>query len=141
MPQSTPARVPRRHIETDGATAADHRSGVNLPLVMLLHAYRTDADVVDHYFGLQPLADSIGFLYVHPDGSKDSAGDEFWNATEACCDIHGSGIDDSGYLQGLIRDIEAAYSVDPKRVYVVGHSNGGSWLTEWPAITPTRWPR
>jgi Esterase PHB depolymerase len=140
VPQSTPRK----------GTSAAHRNGRadrrRSPQRCELAAgdapaYRTDADVVDHYFGLQPLADSIGFLYVHPDGSKDSAGDEFWNATEACCDIHGSGIDDSGYLQGLIRDIEAAYSVDPKRVYVVGHSNGGSWLTEWPAITPTRWPR
>jgi polyhydroxybutyrate depolymerase len=96
-----------------------------MPLVILLHAYRTDGDFVHYYFQLQPLADRFGFLYVHPDGSEDSAGDEFWNATEACCDVHGSGVDDSGYLEGLIRDIEAVYSVDPKRVYIVGHSNGG----------------
>jgi len=102
-----------------------YRGGVPIPLVVLLHAYRTSGDFVDYYFQLQPLADSVGFLYVHPDGSKDSAGDEFWNATDACCDTDHSGVNDSGYLEGVIRDIEAQYSVDPKRIYVVGHSNGG----------------
>src|SRR5262249_9298088 len=36
-----------------------------------------------------------------------------------------TGVDDSAYLSSLIDEIKARYTVDPKRVYFVGHSNGG----------------
>src|SRR5262249_19891013 len=56
--------------------------------------------------------------------TKDAQGQEFWNATDSCCDFDKSGVDDSTYLSGLIAEIEQKYSVDPKRVYVFGYSNG-----------------
>jgi polyhydroxybutyrate depolymerase len=34
-------------------------------------------------------------------------------------------VDDSGYLLDVINTVKADYSVDPKRVYLMGHSNGG----------------
>jgi polyhydroxybutyrate depolymerase len=33
-------------------------------------------------------------------------------------------VDDSSYLSSVITEIEAQYTIDPKRVYLVGHSNG-----------------
>ena len=36
-----------------------------------------------------------------------------------------TGVDDSAYLSGVVDEIKAKYEVDPKRVYFVGHSNGG----------------
>ena len=34
-------------------------------------------------------------------------------------------MDDVGYLSGLIAEAEQTYNIDPKRVYLIGHSNGG----------------
>src|SRR5262249_16538348 len=34
-------------------------------------------------------------------------------------------VDDVAYLDGLIREISGVYNVDSRRVYLVGHSNGG----------------
>ena len=67
-----------------------------------------------------------GWLYAFPDGTLDPATmARYWNASDACCAPPGSTVDDSTYLSQLIKDISAHYTVDPKRVYFVGHSNGG----------------
>ena len=96
-----------------------------LPLVILLHDYASSGVGAEAYLDLAAQADARGFIYVHPDGTKDSKGKAFWNATDACCDAEGSGVDDSGYLSSLIWDIRAQYNVDPKRVYLIGYENGG----------------
>jgi polyhydroxybutyrate depolymerase len=92
---------------------------------MLLHGYQSSSDKVERYFDLQPAAARGGFIYVRPNGTKDRSGDQFWNATDACCDMTGTGVDDSAYLAQLIADLKARYPVDPRRVYLIGHSNGG----------------
>lgn len=95
------------------------------PLLILLHGYTFDADLMEGYFNFAPLAQEHGFIYTYPDGTLDSANLRFWNATSACCDMEGSGVDDVGYLNGLLNVIESQYNIDPQRVHVVGHSNGG----------------
>ena len=95
------------------------------PLLLLLHGYTFDADLMDAYFDFSPLAEEHGFIYTYPDGTLDSLGQRYWNATSACCDLEGSGIDDVGYLTGLLDLIASEYNVDPQRVHIVGHSNGG----------------
>jgi polyhydroxybutyrate depolymerase len=96
-----------------------------LPLVVLLHGYRSSGDIQEVYFQLEPLAESRGFLYVHPDGTRDFGGSQYWNATEACCAFGPDAPDDVAYLFGLIEQVSAAYAVDPQRIYLAGHSNGG----------------
>ncbi len=95
------------------------------PLVVLLHGYGHNGDEQDAYFAMRAEADARGYLYVHPDGTVDGVGNQFWNATDACCNFTGSGVDDSGYLADLITEVADGWSVDPGRVSVVGHSNGG----------------
>ena len=96
-----------------------------MPLVMLLHGYTSTAAEAESYFKLTAESDRRGFLYAMPDGTQDARGDQFWNATDACCDFYGSGVDDSGYLRRLLDTVASSYPVDPRRVYVIGHSNGG----------------
>ncbi len=69
-------------------------------------------------------AEKRGLLYAVPDGTTDTRGDRFWNATAACCNFYGSTVDDSTYLTEVIAAVSARYSVDPARVYLAGHSNG-----------------
>ncbi|MFL5643495.1 MAG: alpha/beta hydrolase family esterase [Chloroflexota bacterium] len=95
------------------------------PLLILLHGYGSSGGQHDMYFHLGELAAPRGYLYVHPDGTLDGGGNHFWNATDACCDFDRKGVDDAAYLAGLISEIKASFTVDPKRIDVIGHSNGG----------------
>ena len=95
------------------------------PLVILLHGYTGSGDDIDAYFDLGPTADARGYVYAFPDGTIDSNGDRFWNGTDACCDFDKSGVDDVAYLTSVIADIRSALAIDPKRIALVGHSNGG----------------
>ena len=93
--------------------------------MILLHGYTGSGQGQDDYFQLAPAADARGYVYVYPDGTIDSNGDRFWNATDACCDFDKSGVDDVAYLTGVIGEIQAKLAIDPKRIALVGHSNGG----------------
>jgi len=95
------------------------------PLVVLLHGYSATGLVQLAYFGLEDVAQEQGLLVAYPDGTVDGMGNQFWNATDACCDFSASGIDDVAYLTAVMDDVAARYNVDPARVYMVGHSNGG----------------
>lgn len=101
--------------------------GSPTPLVVGLHGYTSSGSALGLYFGLPQRVDVRGFFFVSPDGTREPAGarNRFWNATDACCNFTGSSVDDSGYLLGLINEASARFNIDPKRVFVVGHSNGG----------------
>ncbi len=95
------------------------------PLVILLHGYSADGAGQEAYFKLGKVADEKTFLYAYPDGTIDAGGKRFWNASTACCDFLGTKVDDVAYLTAIIDDMSARYNVDKKRIYFVGHSNGG----------------
>ncbi len=95
------------------------------PLLILLHGYAADSSVQDSYFVTSTVAAARGVVFAAPNGTVDEGGARFWNATDACCDFYGSGVDDSAYLTALIDEIEGRVNIDPNRIYFVGHSNGG----------------
>ena len=95
------------------------------PLLILLHGYTGTGQGTDAYFNLAPAADARGYVYAFPDGTIDSNGNRFWNATDACCNFDEADVDDVAYLTGVIAEIQAELAIDPKRIAVVGHSNGG----------------
>ena len=95
------------------------------PLLIVLHGYTGSGSGQEAYFDIQDEAEQRGFVTAYPDGTADSRGDRFWNATDACCNFDRVDVDDVGYLEDLITAIEAAVTIDPDRIYVAGHSNGG----------------
>ena len=95
------------------------------PVLILLHGYGSSGRDHDLYFHLGTAAGARGFVYAHPDGTPDSKGHRFWNATDACCDFDRTGVADADYLAGLVASIESTVNIDPKRIYFIGHSNGG----------------
>jgi polyhydroxybutyrate depolymerase len=96
--------------------------GVSYPLVLILHGFTATGSLQQSYLQLTNLAADPGAFVLAPDGTTNSNGQRFWNASAACCDFEGSGVDDVAYLGGLIDAVSADWPVD--RVYVVGHSNG-----------------
>jgi polyhydroxybutyrate depolymerase len=99
-------------------------NGSPTPLVILLHGYSANGGEEELYLDLHPVAEAKTVLYAFPNGTLDPSGNRFWNATDACCNFYGSTVDDSSYLESLVTEIGTRYSVDPKRVYFIGHSNG-----------------
>jgi polyhydroxybutyrate depolymerase len=95
------------------------------PLLILLHGYTGDGPGVVDFFRLAAAADEHGFVYAAPDGTRDGEGNRFWNATDACCNFEGREVDDSAYLAGVIAEIQSHLAIDPRRIAVAGHSNGG----------------
>ncbi len=104
---------------------SDYNPEVPTPLVLLLHGYSNTGAEQESYMQFEPLIDQYGYFYLHPDGTTDALGFQFWNATDACCNFNGSGVDDSGYLLALIDEMKSLYNIDDRRVYLIGHSNGG----------------
>ncbi|MBL9174260.1 MAG: alpha/beta fold hydrolase [Verrucomicrobiales bacterium] len=98
------------------------------PLVLLLHGYGGWGSDQENYMKFLPLAESRGFLYCHPDGTLDVNGNRFWNSyfddDAAAATAQQFNVDDVAYLRELIQEIGRHVTVDPKRIYLIGHSNG-----------------
>ncbi|MCB1672426.1 MAG: PHB depolymerase family esterase [Gammaproteobacteria bacterium] len=106
---------------------AGYSQEVPTPLIVLLHGYTSSGARVDANMGLSAIADDYGFLLVAPNGTREATDREnsFWNASLACCNFYQSDVDDSDYLLSVITEMQSRYNVDPKRIFLVGHSNGG----------------
>ncbi|MEM7249339.1 MAG: PHB depolymerase family esterase [Acidobacteriota bacterium] len=94
-------------------------------LLVMLHGYTASGSAQEAYFRLQGLAEEEGFVYVYPDGTSNPLGHRFWNATDACCNFFGSSVDDVGYVVSIVEAICERLTIDPWRVHLLGHSNGG----------------
>lgn len=102
-----------------------HDGVTRLPLMVLLHGYSASASIQDLYFRASITARAMGYYLILPDGTVDSRGNRFWNATPACCNFGGEPVDDVAYITSLMDEAESLVPVDTTRVYVYGHSNGG----------------
>ncbi len=105
----------------------DYRNATDMPLIVLLHGYTSSGESITDYWGLGGLVEDYGFVLASPDGTREAGGRQnaFWNATDACCNFENSPVDDSQYILHIIDEIKASHPIDPNRVYVIGHSNGG----------------
>lgn len=93
-----------------------------LPLVLVLHGFGGSGAQVERSTGFSVLAEAHDFIAVYPDGLilDPRGGARGWR-TEP-----GTPVDDVEFLTLLLDSVQAAYPVDPARVSVTGHSNGGS---------------
>lgn len=100
------------------------------PLLLALHGFVGIADKtpwlgIDSYMHLHEETYKRGIILALPHGTIDKdVGSWSWNGTDACCGWD-TMADDMGYLMAVISDIEAKYKVDKKRIFFLGHSNGG----------------
>ena len=106
--------------------------GKTYPLVLVLHGWGGTSERIERYYQLDALVDELGFLVAYPEGTEEThrrhfwgGHRRFWDATDACCNFYGAPVDDVAYLDAVIDDVSAHYRVDPKRVFVMGLSNGG----------------
>ncbi|MFK8000954.1 MAG: PHB depolymerase family esterase [Polyangiales bacterium] len=107
------------------AVPRDYDPETPTPLLIVLHGYTATGELQNLYLRTEAAAAEHGMLLVLPDGLEDARGNGFWNATPACCDFGGTGVDDVAYIRSLIEEVGESYNLDTGRVYLYGHSNGG----------------
>jgi polyhydroxybutyrate depolymerase len=92
-----------------------------VPLVFNFHGYTSNATEQLWYGDFRPIADTAGFLVVHPEGTLLN-GSAHWNVGGWTL---GSTTDDVGFTQAMIDSLSVQYNIDPERIYATGMSNGG----------------
>ena len=92
-----------------------------VPLILNFHGFGSNAAQQMFYGDFRDIADTEGFLLVHPEGTT-FIGDQFWNVGFPGLS---SNIDDVGFTEALIDELATLYTIDLDRVYATGMSNGG----------------
>jgi polyhydroxybutyrate depolymerase len=94
-------------------------------LVFCLHGYGGTAGRIENNSGLSLLADREGFIAVYPNAlAFGPRRKQMWNGGGAY-ETWSRHSDDVGFISALIDELLRQYAVDPARIFVFGHSNGG----------------
>lgn len=97
-----------------------------LPVVLSLHGGGGNARQHRQSTEMDSAADRDGYIAVYPNGSgRWSERMLTWNAGNCCAYAQEHNIDDVGFIASLLDDLKQRADVDSRRIYVVGHSNGG----------------
>ena len=95
-----------------------------LPLVLVFHGGGLHSDYkgrnMPNFTGFDALADEKGFIAVYPDGLNGNWGDGRGHSQS-----EQDGIDDVAFVDAVLAQVEKEHSVDSKRIYATGISNGG----------------
>jgi len=94
---------------------AGYRAGIPVPLVFNFHGFGSNSTQEQALTGMSAKADREGFIVVYPDGI-----DAAWATGPGA-----EGQRDLRFVRDLLTSLESQYSIDPKRVYATGISNGG----------------
>jgi polyhydroxybutyrate depolymerase len=121
-------------LQVDGTTRTYHlyvpRSLPNrsVPLLVALHGGLGSGTQFEQNTDFDGLAEANSFIVVYPDGTPTGFGPGrlVWNAGGCCGSAEASrnNVDDVAFIRALIGRLESTYRVDPRRVFVTGHSNG-----------------
>jgi polyhydroxybutyrate depolymerase len=91
------------------------------PLVVVVHGGFGSSEQAEESYGWDAVADREGFVVAYPDGLGRA-----WNVGGGCCGRPGrTGTDDVAFVTALVAALDAEVSLDPRRVYATGISNGG----------------
>jgi polyhydroxybutyrate depolymerase len=91
------------------------------PLVIVLHGWTASGELAEIYTKMAEKADEAGFIVAFPNGTAPGKA-LGWNT--GFLNLGKSGVDDFAFMETLVKDISAKAKVDPKQVYLCGHSNG-----------------
>ena len=96
-----------------------------VPLFIGLHGGTGWADQFATTNHIEGLAESNAFIAVHPDGVKVTGGrGGVWNGGTCCGIAAREGVDDVGFVNGLLDELTVEHKIDPHRIFAFGHSNG-----------------
>jgi len=93
-----------------------------VPLILNFHGFLGSGTQQMGNSNFKPIADTAGFIVVHPTGTALGGFANHWNVGGW---TNTSTIDDIGFASALIDTIVANYNINLQRVYSTGFSNGG----------------
>jgi polyhydroxybutyrate depolymerase len=108
---------------------SDLAAGERRPLLVFLHGLGASGKIAFEVLHLAAFGARERVFVVAPDGNRDRQKRQFWNAGPACCNFDRQEIDDVARLGALLDSWRSRPGVDPSRIYLMGHSNGG-FMTE-----------
>jgi len=94
------------------------------PVVLALHGAAMDGSMMVWFSGLNKKADDSGFIVVYPSGTGVGPF-RTWNAGGFSGKMAEGKADDVAFIGKLLDDLGTVVTVDEKRVYACGMSNGG----------------
>jgi polyhydroxybutyrate depolymerase len=100
-------------------------TGEAVPLLVVIHGAFSTAKDIENVSGFSRLAEEQNFVAVYPNGFGIFGFLQHWNAGHCCGKAKKDGIDDVAFLDAVIADVRRHVSVDERRIYMVGFSNGG----------------
>lgn len=102
-----------------------YSAAYNYPLVVAMHGGFGSAANLQNQSGLSTKADAEDFIVVYPEGVKSPLNIRTWNAGWCCGFSSATNTDDVGFISALLDTLISLYSIDIKRIYATGMSNGG----------------
>jgi polyhydroxybutyrate depolymerase len=128
-----------------------YRPGQPTPLVFILHGAGGDGEIYLETTGWRRKANQEGFIAVAPNGQPSRPlfpadvriNPRVWNAGNLRGNTRRVKFNDVEFFRSLLREVKQKLTIDDRRIYVTGHSNGGGMTfmlaTEMPdfaAIAP-----
>ena len=95
-----------------------------MPVVLAFHGGGANAEQMVRFCGLNDKADEAGFIAVYPNGTGRLERALTFNAGNCCGYAMRNKIDDVEFVRRLLDDLASAASIDKKRVFATGMSNG-----------------
>jgi polyhydroxybutyrate depolymerase len=103
-------------------------------LLLVLHGAFSDPDDMRRQGSFDRVANRDDFLFVFPEGTGPAASDLSWNAEFCCRSAMREAVDDISFLDLIVETIAAETSIDRRRIYVSGVSNGALLAYRWGAM-------
>jgi polyhydroxybutyrate depolymerase len=102
---------------------ANYSKGTPLPLLLAFHSRTTNAKELIRSTWISEFINDMGFVLATINGSVHEYSS--WNAGTCCTPATDFKEDDVELSSLIIDSISSTYSIDPNRIWALGHSNGG----------------
>ncbi|NRD46361.1 extracellular catalytic domain type 1 short-chain-length polyhydroxyalkanoate depolymerase [Corallococcus exiguus] len=101
------------------------------PVVLSFHGFGSTEQEQEALTGFSTLANAEGFIAVYPRGlnfpeiyNRGEADTRGWNGEACCGPAQIAQVDDVGFVDALLADLDTRVCTDPRRVFANGFSNG-----------------
>lgn len=92
-----------------------YRASTAMPLVVSFHGLGGSGAQQERMTSLSSKGDEEGFIVAYPDGVN-----HMWRTAS-----RKNATEDLAFVQALVRDVSSRYTIDRRRIYATGMSNGG----------------
>lgn len=128
--QTTPGDI-RRSLRVDGLERSylihvppQYDAATPTSVVLAFHGGLTNGEQMARFCGLSDKADEAGFVCVYPNGTGRLSAALTWNGGNCCGYAKQNQTDDVAFVRALLRDLSQVATIDRKRVFATGMSNG-----------------